>query len=179
MALAKNMFNKLLILNLILIISACSNVQEYDFGIDTPNEKIIKLCTDISSSSGSSVESTEKAFGKSDEVAFEKVTSKHDEKLINRRVFLKYRDGYVSIYELPDYNLSHLESAKYTELFRPQALGKIIGNSVIHTKESFGVPDQESQHELLYYCSYVNSSSISFKIENNSIHAVVLNKWLD
>jgi hypothetical protein len=176
MKLAGNMLNKLFFLNLILIISACSNVQEYNFGIDVPNEKIIKFCADISSSSGSSVELTEKAFRKLDEVVFEKVSIKHDEKLINRRVFLKYRDGYVSIYELPDYNLNHLESAKYTESFRPHALEKTIGNSAIHTKELLGVPNQESQHELFYYCSYLNSSSIALKIENNSIHAVVINK---
>ena len=173
------MFKKIILTLFIVYLTACSSTEKQPQTIPELNSDVKKLCNDITIASGNTVDSAKAFFGEPSKIITKPAVSPHDASLKNKRVRLTYRDGYISFYEVPKYNNSFLEAAKYTRIFNAQSFANIFGQSRQEIKAKLGTPDKKTKNGIMYYCSNQSNDSINLVYKNNKLTTVVLSNWVD
>ncbi len=171
-------------LTLILIISslalmACASPEKETALIKQADLRPINFCQQLESISGHTVTSVKQRFGEASQEKSETLISPHDENYINQRVILRYQDGYISIFEVPNYNRSYLEAVRYTLKFSPAELKYVLGSHETYLTQLMGEPAQTTNISSSYHCDSESEKQVTFELSENKIAAIVLTNWID
>ncbi|NMP16666.1 hypothetical protein [Thalassotalea sp. Y01] len=144
-----------------------------------PSQEVIKLCHSIESTVGDNVEAVTSRFGMPDRSSQKQDVSPHDKSYINQRVQLHYKDGVVSIYQVPNADKSFLEFAIFTPAFQIAATSNLIGISKKRLQEELGAPDKSNKDKVIYYCSIESYDLLAFTITNQHVSSIILSNHID
>jgi len=158
---------------------ACSTPEKVSQFIEQADNRAINFCEYLKSISGHTVASVKQRFGEASQEKSETLVSPHDDSYINQRVILQYQDGYIAIFEVPNYNRSYLEAARYTLEFKPKELNKVLGSDEAYLTKLLGESAQQSDTVISYHCDLESENLMTFDFHEDQVVAVSLTNWID
>lgn len=162
-----------------LTIMACTSPKKEPVIVEQTNHQAINFCKQLESISGHTVASVKSRFGEASREISETLISPHDKNYVNQRVILHYQDGYIAIFEVPNYNRSYLEAAKYTLEFSPTEFKHMLGRHEDHVKKLMGEPSQTTNTSSSYHCDLESENQVTFEFKEDQVVAIVLTNWID
>ena len=164
----------------LLIMVASSTAIAGDPTIYSENPNVEKFVTAPATSLGSSYESITSLLGKPLRQKEEKIYNKHNPDQIDLRRTIVYSYVTITVYEVPAYNKSILESVDATgELIR---ISNLINFGAAKEKviEVFGPPSYVINNEISYKWAWEETEdTVSFKFNKNKLSRIVWSFFLD
>ena len=162
-----------------LFLMACASSEKDIPVAEQIHQPYVNFCQQLESISGNTVASVKRRFGEASQEKSETLISPHDDNYINQRVVLHYQDGYIAIFEVPNYNKSYLEAVRYTLTFSPEELKDVLGNHETYLTQLMGKPAHTTITSSSYHCDVESENQVTFEISENQIMAIVLSNWID
>ncbi len=169
----------LILISSSLALMACASPEKESIIFTQTNHQAVNFCQQLESISGHTVDSVKQRFGEASLEKSETLISPHNDNYINQRITLHYQDGYIAIFEVPNYNRSYLEAVKYTLKFSPEELKSVLGSHETYLAQLMGEPAQTTTTSSSYLCDLESENQVTFELNENQIAAIVLTNWID
>lgn len=162
-----------------LALMACTSPDKEPLVFEQFDHRAMNFCQQLESISGHTVASVKQRFGEASQEKSETLISPHDDSYVNQRIILHYQDGYIAIFEVPNYNRSYLEAVRYTLKFSPEELKSVLGSHENHLTQLLGKSSQTHETSISYHCDLESENQVMFEFNENKVAAIILTNWID